>query len=294
MRKPARLSRQAGRRALVDGIPFTLPVHSEQSPALMAAFTINADRAADLMPGNELHPFRLPNGKGILLITVIDYRNTNIGKYIEYSIAIACTHGDKPAPTLLAMLFQSHYGVGQYVHDLPVSTEISVKGGKGIWGMPKHQANLDFRIDSHWVSSQYDLDGQLCTRIEIKKPRAWLPVKLAASNFCAFRGLLMQSKIYFEGRVGFSLLRGGNARLLIGDHPRVKALHTLEISDQALMTAWFPSSGGVLDDHFEGWFLGFARSPELPPEGMESVVGLDLKEEWLAPPTAAGRQDYVS
>ncbi|MDQ1417132.1 MAG: hypothetical protein QOF81_2745, partial [Acidimicrobiaceae bacterium] len=76
MKKPARLNRQAGRHALVDGIPFTMPVHSEQSPALMAAFTINADRAADLMPGNELHPFRLPNGKGLLLITVIDYRNT--------------------------------------------------------------------------------------------------------------------------------------------------------------------------------------------------------------------------
>ena len=30
--------------------------------------------------------------------------------------------------------------VGQYVWDLPVSTEISVKGGKGIWGTPKHQA----------------------------------------------------------------------------------------------------------------------------------------------------------
>ncbi|MDQ1356385.1 MAG: hypothetical protein QOG44_758 [Acidimicrobiaceae bacterium] len=294
MKKPARLNRQAGRHALVDGIPFTMPVHSEQSPALMAAFTINADRAADLMPGNELHPFRLPNGKGLLVITVIDYRNTNIGKYIEYSIAIACTHGAKPAPTLLALLRQSHYGVGQYVYDLPVSTEISVKGGKGIWGMPKHQANLDFRIDSRWVSSQYDLDDQLCTRIEMKKPRAWLPVKLAASNFCAFRGMLMQSKIYFEGRVGFSLLRGGNARLLIGDHPRVKALHTLEISDKALMTAWFPSSGGVLDDHFEGWFLGFAQPPELAPEGMESVVSLDLNEDWLAPPSAAGRQDDAS
>jgi hypothetical protein len=290
MMKPGRINRQAGRHALVDGITFTNPVRSEVSPALMAGFTINADRAAELLPGNEVHPYRLPNGRGILLVTVVDYRETNIGKYIEYSIAIACTHGDRPAGSILPLLFQGHYGIGQYVYDLPVSTEISVKGGKGIWGMPKHQANLDFRIDSRQVSAQYDLDDQLCMRVEIKKPYPWLPIKLGASNFCAFRGMLMQSKIYFGGRIGFSFLRGGNARLLVGDHPRVKALHSLEISDKALMTVWFPSSAGVLDDHYEGWFLSYPEPPAPPPEGLESVVGLGLGQEWLSPPTADGRQ----
>ena len=32
-----RLRRESGRHALVDGIPFTLPVASHESPALMAA-----------------------------------------------------------------------------------------------------------------------------------------------------------------------------------------------------------------------------------------------------------------
>ncbi len=90
---PKRLRRQTDRYALVDGIPFDLPVNSDQSPALMAAFPIDADKAAALLPGNELHPFRLWGNTGLLVITVIDYRITDIGKYIEYSIAIACTHG---------------------------------------------------------------------------------------------------------------------------------------------------------------------------------------------------------
>ena len=49
-------------------------------------------------------------------------------------------------PPLLPLVFQKTFGLGQYVVDLPVSTEVSVKGGKGIWGMPKHQANLDFVV----------------------------------------------------------------------------------------------------------------------------------------------------
>ena len=140
-----RLRRQAGRYALVDGIPYTLPINSEQTPALMAGFPINPDKAKKLIPGNEVHPFRLWS-KGLLIVTVVDYRITDIGKYIEFSIAIACTHGPKHAPRLLPGIFLKHYGTGQFVYDLPVSTEISVKGGKGIWGMPKHHANLNFII----------------------------------------------------------------------------------------------------------------------------------------------------
>ena len=142
MRSRRRLKEQAGRHSRVDGIPFALPVASDKSPALMAAFPINADKARTLLPGHEIHPFRLFN-KGLLIVTVIDYRVTVIGKYIEFSVGIACTHGRKQAPRLLPALCQRWYGMGQFVVDLPVSSEVSVKGGKGIWSMPKHQANPD-------------------------------------------------------------------------------------------------------------------------------------------------------
>src|SRR5580704_4664109 len=105
MSGPARLKSQTGRHSLVDGIPFAMPVSSEHTPALMAAFSINPEKAARLLPGNELHPFRLWK-RGLLVITVVDYRHTTIGKYIEFSIAIACTHGPKPAPRLLPGVFQ--------------------------------------------------------------------------------------------------------------------------------------------------------------------------------------------
>src|SRR5215210_9500094 len=167
MRARRRIEQLRGRYALVDGIPFTLPVDSQDTPALMAAFPISAARAAELIPGEEVHPFRIGGDVGLLLVTVVDYRTTDIGSYIEFSIAIACTHSLKPAPPALPALLRGRHGTGQFVVDLPVSTEISVKGGKGIWGMPKHQANLDFEIGPDRVSSQYDLDGRLCCRIEV-------------------------------------------------------------------------------------------------------------------------------
>ena len=222
----------------------------------------------------------------LLIVTVIDYRETPIGKYVEYSIAIACTHGKKPAPRLLPALFMDFFKAGQYVVDLPVSSEISVKGGKGIWGMPKHQGHLDFNISEERVSSQYDLDGKLVAYVEIEPPKkTCIPVRTKASNYCSFRGMLMKSDIFLDARCGIRLFRNAKARFVIGDHPRLQDMKALEIGE-AIATVFLPSITGTLDDHVESWFLDFDQLPEKAPEGMESVVGLGLGEEWLSPPSA--------
>ena len=285
MRARKRIERLRGRQALVDGIPFSLPVDSRDTPALMAVFPLSAARAKELIPGEEVHPLRLWGDVGLLVITVVDYRTTDIGSYIEFSISIACTHGLEAAPPVLPALLRGRYGTGQFVVDLPVSTEISVKGGKGIWGMPKHQANLDFVIRDDKVWSQYDLDGQLCCRIELDRPRhARLPLKTAAVNYCAFRGMLNRSSIFFEGRAGFKLPLTRSARLTLGAHPRMSPLKALEIGERPLFVGYFPETQGILDDHMESWFLTFRDAPAVAPEGLESVVGLGLGQDWLAPP----------
>ncbi len=286
MSTPERAKQLAGRFAKVDGIPYSMPINSEKTPALMAAFSIDADKAKKLMPGNELHPMRLWK-RALLMITVVNYKITDIGSYIEYSIAIGCTHGKKAAPPLLPGIFQKPWGTGQYVYDLPVSTEVSVKGGKGIWGMPKHQANLDFVVGDDWVSSQYDKDGQFMMKIEVKKPdHSWLKIKTPAANYCQFRGMLMKSYVYFEGKIGFRLFQKDSARLYIGDHPRMQALKDLDIDPNPIFAAYFPETQGILDDYFESWFLTYPTLPSTIPEGLESVTKLGQGQDWLKPPTA--------
>lgn len=281
---PARQRRLEGAHALVDGIPFVLPVDSTDSPALMAAFPCDADAAAALLPGAELQPV-VVGGKALLMVTVIDYRRTDIGAYVEFSLALAVTHGAQRAPALLAGMLRGRYGTGQYVLDLPVSSEVSVKGGKGIWGMPKHQANLDFCVSDDVVSSQYDHEGRLACRIEIDRPPGTaLPLKVAAVNYCSYRGMLMKSYVYFSGEADIAVGRRATARLELGDAPRIAPLKRLGIESAPLFTAFLPTFQGVLDDHAESWFLTSPIPVQRMPEGLESVVDLTTSEEWLAPP----------
>ena len=103
-------------------------------------------------------------------------------------------------------------------------------------------------------------------------------------NYCAFRGLLMKSILYFKGKLGFSLFKKGSAKLIIGDHPRVQPLKDLEIDPDPIFAGFVPAATGVLDDHIESWFLSESTLPTVTPEGMESVVNLGLGQEWPPPP----------
>jgi len=282
-----RVDRLAGRHALVDGIPYVLPVNSTDSPAFMSIYSIDAEKAKKYLVSDELHPLRLLNGRAALVLSIIDYRNTDIGKYIEYSIGIACTHGPKPAPRLLPAIFMKTFNTGQYVVDLPVSSEISVKGGRGIWGMPKHQQSLNFIIKEKTLSAQYDLDGELAVKVVIPKPeKVRLPVSTGAVNYCAFRGMLVKSYVYVKTKLGFTLGSKNDkvAQLIIGDHPRVAWLKDLDVAETPMITAFLPSFEGKLDDHFESWFLNSKEKITEIPEGLETTYPLGYGEDWPPPP----------
>jgi hypothetical protein len=285
MKLPKRLRRQAGRYALVDGIPYELPVDSQEAAVMMAGFPVDYEQARAALPGTEVHPLRIGRERALLIVTVVDYRRTDIGKYIEYSIALACTHGARPAPPLLPGVLMPLFGTGQYVLDLPVSTEVSVKGGKGIWGMPKHQASLDFVEGPELLSSQYDQDGQLVMRLDVQRPTGWqVPLSLGTANYCQFRGMLVKSYIYFEGKARLTLLRKQAASITLGSHPHAEALRALGIVPEAVFTAYMPQVKGVLDDHFESWFLSYDQPPAAAPEGLESVFPLGYGQDWLPAP----------
>ncbi len=291
---PRRIKDYTGRYAMVDGVPFTMPVKAQHSPALMAGFFCNYEKAQALLPGNELHVMKYINGKAVFMVTVIDYRNTTIGKYIEYSIALAVTRGKSAAPALLPVVFMNAYHTGQFILDLPVSSEISVHGGKGIWGMPKHKANLDFIISDTQVSAQYEKEGQFAFRIEIDKPeKCNFPIAVKAINYSHFRNMLMASYIYFNSKAGIRFGKKATGRLYIGDHPKTKFMKDLEIHSKPFFTLFMPDAGGVLDDHFECWFMTYDQKPtHVTPEGMESVINLGLNEDWLPAPSNTDYAKY--
>jgi len=127
------------------------------------------------------------------------------------------------------------------VIDLPVSSEVSVKGGKGIWGMPKHKAALDYREGRKWLSAQYDLDGTMVTRLDVRRPASTpFPISLGAANYCTFRGMIYRSFIYFRGKWACSC-SGGRRQADPRRISRADWLRGLDCAQDALFAAYLPA-----------------------------------------------------
>ena len=135
---PRRQKEITGRHSLVDGIRYVMPIDSWDASAIVAVFPCDFQQARKLILHGYVQPFRIWNS-ALLIVTVIDYRKTDIGSYIEYSIAIACTYGKNPAMRLLPGLFRNSFGTGQYVVDLPVSARGCPDGAAGSqdWSVSK-------------------------------------------------------------------------------------------------------------------------------------------------------------
>jgi hypothetical protein len=74
------------------------------------------------------------------------------------------------------------------------------------------------------------------------------------------------------------------AQIVIGDHPRVAPLQKLKIVRDPVFTAYLSEARGILDDHFEGWFVTSQFAITQPDEGLSTVAGLGVGKEWLPPP----------
>ena len=56
---------------------------------------------------------------------------------------------------------------------------------------------------------------------------------------------------------------------------------------------FMPETTGILDDHFECWFMTYENKPErVTPEGFESVFNLGLDEDWLEAPSITDYEKF--
>jgi len=100
----------------------------------------------------------------------------------------------------------------------------------------------------------------------------------------------MKSTIYFQGRADIAVGRAARGHLRLGDQPVGRRLKALGIGSSPIATVFLGKTTGVLDDHFESWFLTEQTADAATDQaastgdGLESVVSLGRGEQWPPAP----------
>jgi hypothetical protein len=151
-RQPVDLALQ--RRVLTDGTECRLPIRYFDVQCLVATFLTRLDPAAELLKGSGLQAVSQEDGKGVVVLYFIEYRETDIGPYNEVGLTILARAPGDPIPA-------------NYVVNLPVTTEVASRAGREIWGYNKSVAAIEVKSGGKTFSTFLrDVENTLIGSIE--------------------------------------------------------------------------------------------------------------------------------
>jgi Acetoacetate decarboxylase (ADC) len=144
----------AQRRVLSDGSECFLPIRYFDVQCLVASFLVAPEAASELLGGAGLQSVLQEDGKAIVDLFCIEYRETDIGPYNEIGLTVRAKAPRDPI-------------AANYVVHLPVTTAVANRAGREIWGYNKFVAAIDVRSDGKAFSAVLrDIDGELIGSFE--------------------------------------------------------------------------------------------------------------------------------
>ncbi len=123
-----------------------LPMFFYDMSARFLNYFVDHERAARLLEGTGLETCRFFNGKALVNLCFMQYREVSIGGYDEVFITIMCYPKAFPKPRLpMTNMLKSNgagWTIGGYVLEMPVTIPQARAAGREIWGYPKFETEI--------------------------------------------------------------------------------------------------------------------------------------------------------
>ena len=117
----------------IDGQTITFPMEVTDFDAATLVFSVPADAAKALLPGNEFEVVEMVEGWAQLVIALCDYHQNPWGDYNEINLGFLARPRGASADV-----------VGSFVYAMPVDQEFTCKAGNQVMGFPKTVETIRF------------------------------------------------------------------------------------------------------------------------------------------------------
>ncbi|HEY8546757.1 MAG TPA: acetoacetate decarboxylase family protein [Acidimicrobiales bacterium] len=219
----------------IAGRRVTMPVEVRDASAGTAIYDVDAAAAAALLPeGGAFRVVESTPGRAQLVLAAIDYRDNDLGDYLELGITLFVTPTAGPPNGAPA-----DDGVGTFITRLPVNQAFTCAAGRQIWGFPKtvEDLTLDYKDDAAVMTLR--MDGELVLRLTL--PRGGddeLPMT-PMTTYTYLDGV-PHATAFTQGGAGSQVLLGGDGvELELGTHQVADQLAGLGLADATpLLATW--------------------------------------------------------
>ena len=218
----------------MNGQPMEFPILYYDLRCITSIFTAKTKNLEKLLPHPNFRPIEMWPGIGMLGITAFEYRDTSVGPYNEISISIPIKFPPGfvfPGIAATSMMRKNVFPV--YVHHLPVTTEIALKGGIHFWNYPKFLAEITFQDQGENLEVTLKENGTLILKITARKLLAKQSATVKFHTYSIKENIVMHALVDGKApRIG-TVMMGNVARLELGEHRISKELADLDLSKVA-------------------------------------------------------------
>ena len=125
----------------IQGQAITFPMEVPDLDAATLLFTVPADAAQRLLPGDDFEVIDLGDGNAQLVIALVDYIDNPWGDYLEINLGFLARPAGAPDDV-----------IGSFIYRMPVDQEFTCEAGNKVMGFPKTVEDLS-RTDSNGVTT---------------------------------------------------------------------------------------------------------------------------------------------
>ncbi|WP_323793526.1 acetoacetate decarboxylase family protein [Nocardioides sp.] len=210
----------------IDGREITFPMAVDDFNSATLGFSVPADAAAALLPGDAFEIAEIGPGTAQLIISIVDYRQNPWGDYNEVNLGFLARPAGAPEDVM-----------GSFVYRMPVDQEFTCKAGNEVMGFPKVVVGIDATYtDSHVTFELRDGDDVALTVTVPRAPALSEATRIDAVSYSYLDGVPQATPLGMDLASGF--IEADQVDLTLGTGPIADELRTLGLPKPADFATW--------------------------------------------------------
>lgn len=241
-------------------------------------YWVDYERAQPLLSGTGLMPCRFFNHKALVSMIFFDYRDVSIPAYREVTITIvvrplALKDPGVYLPVFLRRKGESWGSVGGYVLDMPVTIPEARAAGREIWGYPKFETSIPFRLTGKSFAFEVKDPDRDCPIVTVEGMMGQ-GLRMSSTDLVTFSNLndrIVRTIVDVDAQVELCLSRG--VRVIAGPSDHGMAVHVRDLGLDTLQPFLIMSSDSMRTRLNQGVAVAPWKTPVLPYPPQKTRVG---------------------
>jgi len=210
----------------IQGRPITFPMEVERYHAATMGFSVPADAATALLPGEAFVVTEIAPGTAQLIVSLCDYRENPWGDYNEVNLGFLARPADA-GPEV----------IGSFIYRMPVDQEFTCQAGNEVMGFPKVVTRIDAEYTEDRVTFRLWDDGVEALTVGLPRADAdGTATRIEASSYSYLDGLPYATPLTIDMPSG--LVDPADVELTLGTGPIAEELRSLGLPKAPDFCTW--------------------------------------------------------